>query len=124
MEKFIITNVFPFSLVRRKIVAWPIPMQTVKQALRTGPFASAWGHRNTLSMVNQMLGVDITPPEERPAIVLDAENFPTLYGEKFTKVMLVSPNFRPGFRPAVGEEVSGEAILGWHALFVDFKAEH
>ena len=123
VEKFIITNVFPFSLVRRKIVAWPIAMDEVKRAVRSVPFASAWGHQNTLSVINELLGVDITPPEPRPAIILDEKKFPTLYGEKFTKVMLVSPNFRKGFRPAIGEEVSKEAILGWQALFIDFEPE-
>ncbi|NIA31575.1 MAG: hypothetical protein GWP06_16915 [Actinobacteria bacterium] len=120
-QKFIITNVYPFSLVRRKMIAVPVELKDVIVSLKSGTFASAWGHRNTLEVVNKMLGVDITPASERPAIVLDAQYFPTLNGDQFTKVVLVSPNFKKGFRPKIGEEVPEKAILGWQALLLDFE---
>lgn len=119
----LLTNVYPFSLVRRKMLAEPMEMDEVKKIAQSGEFESAWGHANTISAVNEKLGADITPREARPAVILDADNFPTLYGRKFTTVILISPNFVPGFRPAIGEEVGEEKILSWSALRLDFKVE-
>ena len=117
----LITNVFPFSLVRRKMLAQPMEMDEVLKIAQTGQFESAWGHANTISAINEKLGADITPREPRPAVVLDENNYPTLYSQKFTTVILISPNFVPGFRPAIGEEVGEEKILGWSALRLDFN---
>ena len=119
----LLTNVYPFSLVRRKMLAEPMEMDEVKKIAQSGEFESAWGHANTISAVNEKLGADITPREARPAVILDTDNFPTLYGRKFTTVILISPNFVPGFRPAIGEEVGEEKILSWSALRLDFKVE-
>ncbi len=119
-QKFIITNAYPFSLVRRKMAAVPVDLKDVIYSLKSGAFVSAWGHRNTLEAVNKMLGVDITPASERPVIILDEQNFPMLDGEQFTKVLLVSPNLKKGFRPKIGEEVQEEAILSWQALLLNF----
>ena len=119
-QKFIITNVYPFSLVRRKMTAVPVELKDVITLLKTGFFISAWGHRNTLEAVNKMLGVDITPVSERPVIILNDQKFPMLNGEQFTKVLLVSPNYKKGFRPKIGEEVQEKAILSWQALLLNF----
>ena len=119
-QKFIITNVYPFSLVRRKMTAVPVELKDVITLLKTGFFISAWGHRNTLEAVNKMLGVDITPVSERPVIILNDQKFPMLNGEQFTKVLLVSPNYKKGFRPKLGEEVQEKAILSWQALLLNF----
>jgi hypothetical protein len=119
----LITNVFPFSLVRRKMLAEPVEMHDILQIARSGQFESAWGHANTINAVNNVIGADITPREERPAVILDENNFPTLYGQKFTTVLLISPNFVPGFRPAIGEEVGEDKILSWSALKLNFNVE-
>jgi hypothetical protein len=119
----LITNVFPFSLVRRKMLAEPMQMDDVITIARTGQFESAWGHANTIKAVNDVLGADITPREARPAVILDGDNFPTLYGQKFTTVFLISPNFVSGFRPAIGEEVGEEKIKSWSALRLNFDVE-
>jgi hypothetical protein len=117
----LLTNVFPFSLVRRKMTAAPITMEEVKTTIAVSGFESAWGHENTIRLVSRVLGVDIEPKEPRPAVILDEDKFPTLYGVKHTQVILISPDFKPGFRPAIGEEVGAEAILGWSALLLNFN---
>ncbi len=119
----LITNVFPFSLVRRKMLAEPIEMDDVIKMTKAGQFKSAWGHKNTITAVNNVLGVDITPKEDRPALVLDENNFPTLYGIKFSTVIIISPNFMPGFRPAIGEEVCEKKIKSWTALKLNFDVK-
>ena len=53
-------------------------------------------------------------------MILDEDNFPMLYGQKFTTVILISPNFVPGFRPAIGEEVGEDKILSWSTLKLNF----
>ena len=116
----LLTNVFPFSLVRRKMIAEPMEMEDVIKIAQSGHFESAWGHANTIKIVSEVLGADITPREPRPAVVLDDNHFPTLYGQTFTTVILISPNFIPGFRPAIGQEVDAEAVLSWQALRLDF----
>ena len=119
----LITTVFPFSLVRRKMLAEPMEMDDVIKIARTGQFESAWGHANTINAVNRVIGADISPKESRPAVVLDEQRFPTLYGQTFTTVILISPNFVPGFRPAIGEEVGEDKVLGWSALKLSFDIE-
>jgi hypothetical protein len=116
----LLTNVYPFSLVRRRMTVVPISMEEVKETI-AGGFASAWGHENTVTLVSGVLGVNIAPKEPRPAVILDEEKFPTLYGVKYTRIILVSPDFKPGFRPAIGEEVSADVILGWSALLLNFE---
>jgi len=102
----LLTNVYPFSLVRRKMLAEPMEMDEVIKIAQSGEFESAWGHANTISAVNEKLGADITPREPRPAVILDEDNFPTLYGQttfprfmdknsrrSFSSVPILSPAF-------------------------------
>jgi hypothetical protein len=119
--RYILSNVFPTSLMRRKILVQPIEIETVRQAALNGQCVSAWGHENTLTIVSKILGTDIKPKQNRPAIILDNDFLPTLYGEKFNQVLLVSPSYIPGFRPAIGEPVTEEKIVDWQALLLDFN---
>ena len=120
-ETYLLSNTFPLSLIRRRVTIKPVPLEWVQEIAQSGHFESCWGHSNTLSVVNKLLGADITPKETRPVIRLDTDNLPLLYGQKFTKVIVVSPNYVEGFRPQVGEEVSEDKITGWQTLLVEFE---
>ena len=117
----LISNSFPFALVRREMTAMPMPLSALQECLRTRPFVSAWGHANTLQAAHAIVGVDLTPQSERPALTLSAEQLPSLDGQAFTECWLLSPEYKAGFRPKINEEVPAEAITGWQALRLMWK---
>lgn len=120
MEKILLGNVFPTSLVKRQVLIEPIALDEAKRLL-AGGYDSFWGHTNTLLAAKEQLGVDVAPKTERPALKLDQEGLPYLVeGEVAMKIILLSPSYKEGFRPAIGEEVSTDDIVGWTALLVTF----
>ncbi|MDZ7371081.1 MAG: YddF family protein [candidate division KSB1 bacterium] len=116
----LIANAFPFSLIYRRVLIEPIEIERAKQLIFERGYESSWGHENTLKAVNSLLGVDLTPKEPRPALVLNEEMLPALYGAAFSEVLLVTPIYRQGFRPTIGEEVQADAVLGWRTLLMQF----
>ena len=112
----LIGSAFPLSLIRRRVVIEPCGLDRVRSELRGRPFASYWGHANTLALANALLGVDVTPRTERPAVGLDAQQCPTLDGTIYKECFVLSPDYAPGFRPKVGEELGADKIAGWQAL--------
>ena len=116
MTRFLTGNSFPMSLVRRRVMIEPHSLEEYKQQLATGDWKSYWGHENTLSAAQAVCGFDLRPQERRPAVTLDAEGYPSLYGESYKECWVLSPEYEAGFRPALGEEVSLERIVGWQVL--------
>ena len=112
----LIGSTFPLSLVRRRVVIEPQPIEALRQELKSRPFASFWGHRNTLAAAGALLGADLAPETERPAIALDAEGFLALGGTRHAEAWILSPEYAAGYRPAIGEEVVVEKIVGWQVL--------
>lgn len=119
--KSLIGNTFPMSLVRRQVRITPCELDFFKEFVGNGPVCSFWGHRNTLRAANAFTGLDLTPKTERPAVVLDRDGFPTLDGEWFGQAFIISPDYKPGFRPRIGEEVKPEEITGWQILHVQWE---
>lgn len=117
-------NTYPPALVRRQVLVTPISIEEAR-ALVYGEFfqqfISYWGHANTIVAANALLGVDVTPETDRPAITLNEEGFPTLNGKVADKVVVLSPNYAPGYRPQEGEITPPEKIIGWQALLWDFS---
>ncbi len=113
----LIGNSFPLSLIRRKVVIEPVPIDTLHAALQGKTVRSFWGHASTLTAVNRFLGVDLTPPTERPALVSDPDaRLPSLDGRVFSECWVISPEYEAGFRPAVGTEVPLDKINTWQVL--------
>jgi len=113
----LVGNVFPLSLVRRKLVIEPVSIDIFRAALRGKTVRSFWGHASTLAAVNRFLGTDLTPATARPALVCDqATGLPSLDGHAFSECWVISPEYEAGFRPAIGAEVPPEKILGWQVL--------
>lgn len=121
-EDVLIGNAFPMSLVRNHCVTVAeVPLRTVAAAARAGRVHSFWGHENTRAAAEALLGVGLKPAMPRPALALDAAGYPTLDGVRFTTCYVLSPDYRAGFRPAVGEEVADADIRGWHALKLTWR---
>ena len=119
-RKILVGNSFPLSLIRRGVVITPCEIDELRRLLPGNEIVSYWGHRNTLAAVNDCLGIDLTPTVERPALSLSAEKLPMYEGEEFRECWVMSPDYRDGFRPAIGEEVSADQILGWQCLHLTF----
>ena len=113
---FITGNSFPVNLFRRKAEVVPETFENYLAKLRSGNWESYWGHSNTLGAVNRLCGVDLTPREERPALSVDPEGFPVLYGKSYRECWVLTPEYRPGFRPAIGVEVANSDILSWQVI--------
>ena len=112
----LIGNSFPLSLIRTKVVIEPCPVADLRRELECRPIHSFWGHRNTLAAANQLVGADLTPATERPALQLSEALCPMLNDISFTECWVLSPDYAPGFRPPLNEEVPPEKIMGWQVL--------
>ena len=120
-DPILISNSYPFSLIRRRVTVEPSEVEELRDNLRTRPWASAWGHPNTLEAARTMAGTDLSPKTARPSISLNAENLPSLDGMIFRECWLLSPDYVPGFRPSPGEDVTPENICGWHILLMEWQ---
>lgn len=109
-------STFPLSLVRRPVQIEPRGVEELRGLLQTHPCASFWGHANTLAAAAALLGVDVRPESERPALLLSSDNLPCLNGRAYDACWVLSPEYVPGYRPQVGEEVPLDKIQGWQAL--------
>ena len=112
----LIGNSFPLSLIRRNVRIEPVGRDELLATIKGRQIASFWGHSNTLAAANDWLGVDLTPKTERPALHLSDNKLPQLDGMEYQACFILSPNYRPGFRPAIGAEVDAADILGWQVL--------
>jgi len=120
----LVGNSFPLSLVRRPVAIRPRPMEELRALLAERGAASFWGHASTLARVSAALGCDLTPDTSRPALRLNDSLLPELDGVAYDQCWVVSADFIPGYRPAVGEEVPPEKITGWQVLCVDWQEKN
>ena len=119
-SRILIGNSFPLSLIRRRVVIVPCGLEELRRLLAEREIVSFWGHRNTLEAVKQCLGYDLTPRVDRPALTLSAAGLPVYEGEVFGDCWVLSPDYREGFRPAIGVEVTPGEILDWQCLHLTF----
>lgn len=120
----LVGNSFPVSLIRGcGVVIHEITTEELIARGRSSHVYSYWGHENTRMAAEKVLGVSLKPESERPAVVLDEENRPSLGGRSFSECYVLSPDYRRGFRPAIGSEVAPADITGWHALKIEWKTE-
>lgn len=120
-SKLLVGNSFPLPLVRRAVAIRPWPLRCLRERLASHPVASYWGHANTRPAAEALLGVSLAPATERPALGLSADRLPTLDGTAYDACYVLSPNYRPGFRPAIGSEVPPEDILSWSLLRISWE---
>ena len=120
MNAMLVGNAFPLSLIRRPVLMTPVSKRIFTDALVHSTIVSFWGHQNTLKAAKQQFGVDLTPDTERPAIQLNEHKLPVLK-MVFDTCWVISPDYIPGFRPAVGEEVPPEAIQAWQVIKIEWQ---
>ena len=121
MKNYGIGNTFPTSLIRRTVTIHPIDKAFYASLVSSNAkLHSYWGHANTIAAANQFLGMDVTPPSERRAIALNEEKRPMLDGVLLDGIIVVSPTYVTGYRPAEGEVSSPDKILDWQLLLVEF----
>jgi hypothetical protein len=118
--KLLVGNSFPLPLVRQAVSIRPWSVRQLRARLARHPVASYWGHANTRSAAESLLGVSLAPATDRPALALSPDRLPCLDGETFISCYVLSPDYRPGFRPAIGSEVSAEDIRSWKLLRIDW----
>ena len=117
----LIGNTFPFALLRRDANVRALSVDALRFALSGVEVVSFWGHENSRAAAEALLGgVSLRPATERPALTLSPEDLPVLDGRVFRTCYVLAPDYRPGYRPAVGEETAPSDILGWHALRIDW----
>ena len=114
-------NAFPLSLIRRPVRIEPVSLDTLRRAIIARSVCSFWGHANTLTVAAKLLETDITPRDTRPAITLTDTYQPMLNGIVFDDCWILSPDYEPGFRPTIGQEVSETAIQGWQVLHITWE---
>ncbi len=113
----LVGNAFPMSLLRsERVTVESKSVAELRMALVNAPVVSFWGHENTRPAAEAVLGVSLLPKTPRPAVTLSDGKCPRLGGYDFDTCWILSPDYRPGFRPAIGEEVAAGAIKGWHVL--------
>lgn len=117
---FFIGNSFPMALIRREVRIRPISLDELVRRLRSEAWLSFWGHANTIAAACAMTGCDLAPRKERPAIQVDDAGFPVLFDRSARECLILTPVYRPGIRPPIGEEVSAADIDGWQVLQINW----
>ena len=117
-------NSFPMSLVTTPVLITPIGIAWLISRAAEMAIVSLWGHENTRKIAEELLGVSLKPATERPALVPNPEGKGVALASDPTivsyRVYILTPCYRPGFRPAIGVEVTPADIIGWTALKVEF----
>lgn len=121
MSAILVGNSFPLSLIRRRVTIEPVSLAAFERRATGAVVYSYWGHTNTLRAARDFLSVDVSPTVGRPAVCLSEDGFPTLGGVVFTDCWVLSPSYREGFRPAVGEEVGSKDIADWQILHMEWE---
>jgi len=116
----LIGNSFPLALIRRPATVTPVAVEALREAAADRPVASYWGHANTLAAAEAFSGLSLAPHTARPALGLSAEGYPELEGQQFTECWVLAPDYTPGFRPGIGEEIPPEKITGWQVLRIEW----
>lgn len=117
----LIGNSFPMSLIRRDVNIRVVEPDALRKIAGGAKVVSYWGHENSRAVAEAFLGVSLAPSSPRPAIMLTEDNLPSLDGIVFRSCYVCSPQYVPGFRPAIGEEVAPASIRGWQILRIDWR---
>ncbi|MDR0535620.1 MAG: hypothetical protein LBG65_04625 [Puniceicoccales bacterium] len=118
----LVGNTLPVTLIRTPVTMTPVTLDAARELLHHADRAlSFWGHANTLRLASRLLDYNLKPATARPALILDNKGHPGLDGCHTNTVLVLSPDYAPGYRPAIGCEPGGKDILGWQCLLVTFE---
>lgn len=124
IRQVLIGNSFPLSLIRRRAVINPLPLEDLRKELSHVELHSFWGHSNTLQAASAIAGKDLTPHQERPVIQLSSGGLPFLNEIEFRECLILSPKYIESFRPQIGEEVSADKIKSWQLLKITWEDKY
>lgn len=108
-------------LIKRPVRITPVTLEYYRARLNEGGWESFWGHANTLAAAEEVCGHDLKPREERPAVTLDEAGYPVLFGQSYRECLVLSPEYRAGYRPSVGKEETPEDIRSWQVLRIEWE---
>jgi hypothetical protein len=115
-DKILLGSTFSLALIRREVRIIPSELETLRSIIARRGFVSFWGHANTTAAANGLLGCDVTPSRERPAVCVSPAGYPMLDEQVFRECWILTPNYASGFRPAIGQEIQPEHITKWNVL--------
>ncbi len=115
-KDILIGNSFPISLLRRKAMIKPFGLEEFKAMLKNANVHSFWGHSNTLRLAEDMLKVSLDTKGIRRAVELNERNLIDFDGVEFKECYVLSPDYKKGYRPALGVETLAEDINSWSLL--------
>ncbi len=101
----------------------PESLGTLRARLSETTAMSFWGHTQTLALANELCGMDLTPARERPALTVGPAGLPSLDGQEVGECWVVAPEYTAGYRPAPGEAVAADRIVGWQVLKLLWEEE-
>ena len=116
MTELLVGNTFPLTLMRRRLVVEPVPLERLRGEAAGKRVVSFWGHANTLHTASEAVGFDLSPAEERPVLELSPEALPMLGGKEFRECWVISPDCRRNFRPSANRALESEDVSGWQCL--------
>jgi hypothetical protein len=121
LKPVLLGNSFPMPLVYRPLHITPRKVEDLQRLLKSHPVRSFWGHGNTVTVASSLVGTDLTPRSQRPALRVDTEGYPVLDGESFEEVWVLSPVLPAGYRSPEWEVVPSHVIKGWKVLQLSFS---
>lgn len=95
-------------------------VEELQSLARVSEVVSYWGHENTRNAAECVLGASLRPSVARPALSVSPKGCPMLEGETFDTCWVLSPDYNPGYRPAIGTEVGAESITGWSVVKLEW----
>ena len=120
-QRVLVGNSYPLSLVRGGEVRMTcLAVEELRAIASESEVVSFWGHENTRAVAEGVLGKSLRPSVARPALSVSPEGRPMLDGETFDACWVLSPDYVPGYRPAIGTEVGAESITGWSVVKLEW----
>jgi hypothetical protein len=121
MDKLLIGNSFPMSLIRREVKCVPIAVEEFREFIADIEIVSFWGHDNTVDGASELLARDLRPKQKRPVLKLSEKNLPVLNNCEFDTVYVVCPEYAVGFRPEINNEFDTKQIKNWQVVKLTWK---
>lgn len=112
----LISNSFPFSLIRRRVVVEPSTVPDLLTAMHARPWVSAWGHQNTVDLASKLLSADLRTRIEKPTLTLQETRLPQFEGNVFSEVWLLSITPIDGLSREEQREIQPHQIKDWQVL--------
>ena len=123
MNPILISNSFPFTLIRRRVVVEPRTVAELLTAMHERPWVSAWGHANTVHLASTIACADLRPAVVNPTLTLSEDGLPEFNGQTFAECWLLSITPVEGLTREQQREIQPEQIKDWQILRLSWHSE-